>query len=143
MEVDWRGILSKCSHLFPELFGGAHQQKVEYKPKDDEEVEEEKRPLWSRTPENEKFEQENVKMSEVSAVITCLNDESSAEGGIEETESGNSQQEECLGALEVRSKVVEQPSHSNLDYAQIQEELEGHQTRRKLLLLQALRWMLT
>ena len=64
MEVDWRGILSKCSHLFPELFGGAHQQKVEYKPKDDEEVEEEKRPLWSRTPENEKFEQENVKMSE-------------------------------------------------------------------------------
>merc|ERR1712012_509942 len=99
--------------------------------------------LWSRTPENEKFEQENVKMSEVSAVITCLNDESSGDGGIEETESGNSQQEECLGALEVRSKVVEQPSHSNLDYAQIQEELEGHQTRRKLLLLQALRWMLT
>ena len=143
MEVDWRGILSKCSHLFPELFGGAHQQKVEYKPKDDEVVEEEKRPLWSRTPENEKFEQENVKMSEVSAAITCLNDESSADGGIEETESGNFQPAECLGAVQVRSKVVEEPSHSNLDYAQIQEELEGHQTRRKLLLLQALRWMLT
>ena len=45
--------------------------------------------------------------------------------------------------MEVVSNVREQPSHSNLDFSQIQEELEGHQTRRKLLLLQALRWMLT
>ena len=47
------------------------------------------------------------------------------------------------GTLEVVQKAREQPSHSNLDFVQIQEELEGHQTRRKLLLLQALRWLLT
>ena len=50
---------------------------------------------------------------------------------------------EVQTTLDVTSKVKELPSHTNLDYAQIQDELEGHQTRRKLLLLQALRWMLT
>ena len=121
-----------------------------------EEEEEEKRPLWSRTPENEeeKSEMENEKVEEVSTAIAILNEgegvrvEEGGDGGTErrivQLSGGNSPSSgENEGALEEVHKVREQPSHSNLDFVQIQEELEGHQTRRKLLLLQALRWLLT
>ena len=103
-------------------------QKLEYKPGVEEE--EEKRPLWSRTPENEE-ERENEKVEGSTAIAI------QHEGGVEEVDG------EVQTTLDVTSKVKELPSHTNLDYAQIQDELEGHQTRRKLLLLQALRWMLT
>ena len=159
-QVDWRGILSKCSHLFPELFGNQqqqleykHGQQLEYKPDEGErkniveEEEEEKRPHWSRTPENEEERCENEKVEEVSTAIAILSEgggEGEGYGGEERSvvqlDAGNAQPGENEGAL---SKVREQPSHANLDFSQIQEELEGHQTRRKLLLLQALRWMLT
>ena len=111
-------------------YKGGEQQKLEYKAGVEEE--EEKRPLWSRTPENEE-ERENEKVEGLASTAIAIQHE----GGVEEVDG------EVQTTLDVTSKVKELPSHTNLDYAQIQDELEGHQTRRKLLLLQALRWMLT